>query len=223
MVAGQDVWKAGTVVVGTSNVLRRVVKDQGVITRVSIVPRSKYGRFEEEAEAVARAQRKVDEINERIEYYRRIGNTQYAYLTSLELAPALQSLRHRRGELHVKQSRFYIDIFGPDIDRDVVETDQTTQTRVTTAPFTEVYNKAFLRLVFSGESVRELVGEGDDRTSSGVFYVQGIAAGEHQVQLQWNTPQFGGQTPSQSETLVSLSNVELQLKEVRYRLVRDVT
>ena len=223
VVQGQDVWKPGTVVVGTSNVLRKVEKDDGVITRVAIIPRKFYGRWDSYDEAIARAQRKVEELQDRVDYYRRLGNTQYVYLTTLELIDAQTSLGHRRGELHVYQQRFYRNIFGPGIDRDVVETTQTTTTSVVTAPFTETYDKAFLRMVFDGESVRELVGEGDDRTSSGVFYIQGIGPGDHTIQLQWNTPQFGGQTPSQSETLVSLSNVTLQLKEIRYRLIQDVS
>ena len=169
-----------------------------------------------------RAQEIVDNIRAQLVRWRDLNHHQIAELRR-ELVDRERQLAFRRGELHAVKSGYYEELIQPGREYNIVETTQSTETRVVSSTFTETYDKAFLRLVFDGEAARVLVGEGDDRTSSGVFYVDGIVPGEHTVQLQWNTPQFGGQTPTVSEKLVSLSNVVLQLKEIRYRLIQDVS
>ena len=88
-------------------------------------------------------------------------------------------------------------------------------------PFTESYDTVFLRLLFDGEVSRELLGASDARTTSGRFYLPHITSDNHEVKLQWNSPQFDGDVPNGSQTLIGINNLRMQIKELRYELIDD--
>ena len=102
-------------------------------------------------------------------------------------------------------------------DQKITESSQITRTRTTTQVETVTYDKVFMRLLF-GNLSREFIHDGASSTETGAFYLWNVPAGNHEFKLQWRSPQFTGHEP-QSGTLISLSNVNLQLKEVRYALL----
>ena len=103
----------------------------------------------------------------------------------------------------------------------IAESSEITNTRVIRSQQTITYDRVFLRLLIGGTLAREFIHESGTRSESGAYYLQNIPAGTHQVKLQWRSPQFTGHTPL-SGTLISLRNLNLQLKEVRYELLNEV-
>ena len=110
----------------------------------------------------------------------------------------------------------------PGEDRKVTESSQIVNTRVITQQETITYDTVFVRLYVDDMLSRELIHDGAGETESGAFYIPNIPAGNHLIRLQWRSPQFTGHEPL-SGTLIHLTNLNLQLKEVRYPLLDIVT
>ena len=113
------------------------------------------------------------------------------------------------------------DILHPGRDQSITESSNTTRTRVISSTENITYDKVFVRLLVNGTLSRELIHDGDDRTESGTFYLYNVPAGQHHIQLQWRSPQFTGSEPL-SGVLISLSNLNFQIKEVRYELLDEI-
>ena len=103
-------------------------------------------------------------------------------------------------------------------DQKITESSQITRTRTTTQVETVTYDKVFMRLLF-GNLSREFIHDGASSTETGAFYLWNVPAGNHEFKLQWRSPQFTGHEPQSGTLISSLSNVNLQLKEVRYALL----
>ena len=113
------------------------------------------------------------------------------------------------------------NILIPGVNTPVAESSEVTTTRVTTSTETIQYDRVFLRLLFDDTVAREFIHESGTRSESGAYYLVNVPAGTHRVKLQWRSPQFTGHQPL-SGTLISLRNLNLQLKEVRYELLNEV-
>ena len=114
----------------------------------------------------------------------------------------------------------YRDILTPGQDRKVAVSSEIVNTRQARRRETIQYDRVYLRLLIDGTLSREFIHDGMDRTDTGVFYIVNVPEGRHFVQLQWRAPQFTGHSP-ESGTLISISNLTFQMKEVRYELLRE--
>lgn len=232
VVAGVDVWAPGTVVVSSNDYTDKVERVGDTILKVRVRKGpdnpEEYARWDREYRVL------VDRVAEAWTRWQRAltrgwpGDTELAMSRKAEL-DALRAERDRVLD-NVRSARGdrFKTIFNAGSGRTIIESSQTSTTRVVTSAFTERYEEATLRLLFSVRNeegvVEELSRELLDReqggiVTSGAFYLVNVPAGQHEVKLQWNSPQFDGHTPTDSHTLISLRNVNLQIKEVRYRLL----
>ena len=141
--------------------------------------------------------------------------------------PYLNKLNQQKDEINRQMRQEGVvwrhkNIFVAGQDRKVAQSSEVVQTRVTTQVETIQYDRVFLRLLIDGNQSREFIHESGTRSESGAYYIPNIPAGIHTVRLQWRSPQFTGHQPL-SGTLISLRNLNIQLKEVRDELLDIVT
>ena len=222
--AGLDVWDPGTVVVGVGDTSAKVERVGDQITQVQI------RKAPDDPDAYNLANKEylqlIDQVSEMWTLWQRALNR--GWPGDDELAASreaqLHALRAQRDAAKSRRDRArgsrYRTIFSAGDDQTIIESTQTTTTHVSQTTFTERYEEATVRLLVDSELQRQLI----DRRAGGIvrtgtFYIVNIPAGNHRIDVQWNSPQFDGMTPTNSATLISLQNFNLRIKEVRYPLL----
>lgn len=236
---GSDTWPAGTIVVGEGDTTDIVERVGDVITRIAI--RDGYTRSARWQQLLRQRQtinKRIRDMEDALANFPPSTFRQDIIQASREFR-FIRQFTHRvpdggrdliiQWEREVQAVRDAMNeegriwrhrnILTPGEDRKVTESSQVSRTRVTTSPETISYDKVFIRLLFNGQLSREFIHDNMPSTDTGVFYLVNVPAGTHFVQLQWRSPQFTGHTP-QSGTLISLSNLRFQIKELRYELLR---